>query len=228
MDFEQARVNMVNSQLRTNKVTSEAVVEAFLSVPREKFVPKSRAPISYVDEDLSLDNGRFLMEPMVLARMLQYADIKKDDLVLDVGSATGYSSVIISRMASTVVALEEDNAMSSQSAQIFAELGADNAVSVTAPLKGGYAEQGPYNVIVLEGCVDSVPEALLEQLAEGGRLIAVIGKGVAESQFSGLIGSGIASVTLFVRNGGSVTATPIFDAAVPRLPGFIDEKEFVF
>ncbi len=226
MDFAQVRRNMVDCQLRTNKLVSEAVIDAFLTVPREKFVPQSKVSCAYVDDDLALDSGRFLMEPMVLARLLQAADIKKNDLVLDIGVSTGYSSVVLSKMASTVVALEENEDFRQQAAKNFVELQADNAVTMEGKLLEGCHAQAPFDVIVLQGSAEYIPEVLLDQLADGGRLVAVIGDGVSESSFSSLSGQGIAQAKLYIKKDGVVSSKTLFDAAVPRLPGFEREKEF--
>lgn len=217
VDFVAARHHMVESQIRTNKVTNPDVIDAMEEIPRERFVEKSHQGIAYLDEDLPIGNGRFLMEPMILARMLQTLDLQPGDIVLDVGVATGYSSAVISRLASTVIALESDPSFASQTTLNMAELGIDNVVLVEGPLAAGYPAQAPYDVIVLEGAVPEVPTAITDQLAEGGRLCAVIDDDETQGR-----------TVLMVRSGDLVSRRVIFDANTPSLPGFEKSQGFVF
>ena len=151
---------MVESQLRTNKVTDTRILEAFETVPRERFLPEGRSGVAYIDEDLPVAPGRYLMEPMILARLLQAAEIAPGDIVLDIGCASGYSCAILARLADTVVALEADEALSQQAETALQDLVIDNAVVVQGDLTQGYAKQAPYNVILLGGAVAAVPERL--------------------------------------------------------------------
>lgn len=143
MDYAAARHNMVENQIRTNRVTDPRIVATMDALPRELFVPKQLRGIAYVDEDLDLGNGRYLMEPLVLARLLQAAELRPEDVVLDVGCGTGYSTAVLARVASTVVALESDSDLAEAAASLLAELGMDNAVVVTGPLADGYPAQSP-------------------------------------------------------------------------------------
>ncbi|MDJ0945210.1 MAG: protein-L-isoaspartate O-methyltransferase [Kiloniellales bacterium] len=216
-DFATARSNMVDSQLRTNKVTDARVLEAFAAVPRERFLPEARARVAYVDEDLEVAPGRYLMEPLVLARLLQAAQIEASDVVLDVGCTTGYSSAVLARLAGTVVALESDAALRDQANQTLQDLGIDNAVVVAGELTEGYRKQAPYNVILLGGAVTEVPEAVLSQVAEGGRLVTVMAPQAHTGQ-----------AVLIRRSGGQSSRRVLFDAAVRLLPGFARAPGFVF
>ena len=217
VDFVAARHHMVDSQIRTNKVTNPDVIDAMEEIPRERFVDKSHQGIAYLDEDLPIGNGRFLMEPMILARMLQTLDLQSGDIVLDVGVATGYSSAVISRLASTVIALESDPSFASQTTLNMAELGIDNVVLVEGALADGYPAQAPYDVIVLEGAVPEVPTAITDQLADGGRLCAVIDENGTQGR-----------AVLMVRSGDVVSRRVVFDANTPSLPGFEKAQGFVF
>ncbi len=217
MDFAKARRNMVESQLRTNKVVDPAVVGAMAAVPREKFVPDSMAAIAYVDEDLPLGNGRFLMEPMVLGRMLQEACPNAEDAVLLIGCGSGYSAAVLAKLCSAVFALESDFAVATKATALLSGLGADNVVVVEGPLAKGWADEAPYSLILFNGSVGEVPEAIVEQLGEGGRIVAVI----ADDQ-------GLGRATLIGRRGGVLFRRTLFDANTPVLPDFIKSAGFVF
>lgn len=216
-DFEAARHNMVDCQIRTNKVTDRRLIEAMREIPRERFVDAPQQAIAYIDGDLPLGNGRYLMEPMVLARMLQGLDIGPEDAVLDIGAATGYSSAVIARLALAVIALEPDGGMTGEATAKLADLGIDNVAFVDGTLNQGYPAQAPYDVILFQGAVAEVPQGILDQLAEGGRLCAVIDEG-----------AGPGRVTLMVKSGGVVSGRVVFDANVAPLPGFEKTPGFVF
>ncbi|MBF0335951.1 MAG: protein-L-isoaspartate O-methyltransferase [Alphaproteobacteria bacterium] len=218
MDFAAVRHNMVENQLRTNRVIDPLVVEAMEAVPRERFVPKQMRGIAYVDEDIDLGGGRFLMEPLVLGRLLQSAEIRPTDVVLDVGCATGYATAVIARMASTVVALESDPEAAAGAAAVLEELGVVNAAVVTGPLAEGYSTQGPYDVIVIEGQVPEVPPGLCAQLADGGRLVAVI----CDDD------TGVGRLTVVTRAGNTYGRRALFDGSTRRLAGFEKRPGFVF
>lgn len=217
VDYAAARLNMVESQLRTNKVTNETVLDAFLAVPRERFVPPALHANAYVDDDVPLGNGRYLMEPMVLARLVQLATIGSGDSVLEIGAGTGYGTALLVRLARSVVAVESDPALAAQAVARLRELGAGNASIVQGPLTEGHAERAPYGVILLEGAAARIPEAITRQLAEGGRLVAVLQER-----------AGMGQAVLMTRINGVVSRRAAFDAAVPLLPGFQREASFVF
>ena len=216
MDYAAARRNMVESQLRPNKVTDPALLDALASVPRELFVPAALRSVAYVDEDVPLGRGRFLMEPMILGRLLELAAVRPSDVALAVGVGLGYSTAILARVAGRVVALESDRELAQQAAQTLQILGAANVALVEGPLAEGAPRQAPFDVILLDGAVDRVPPALVDQLAEGGRLVAVVRT------------AGIGRATLMTRRAGVVASRVAFDAAVPRLPGFAAAAAFVF
>ena len=216
MDFAAARRNMVDRQLRTNKVVDEAVLEAFRQIPREAFVPEALRSAACIDEDLPIGNGRFLLEPMVFARLLQSAELQRTDLVLDLGCGPGYSTAVLSRLANMVVALECDGSLVRRTGVALSDLRIDNAVVVEGPLERGWAAQAPYNVIVLGGAAARIPETVLGQLAEGGRLVGVE------------MHDGVGRAMLYLRHRGVVSGRPLFDAAVPILPGMAAEPSFVF
>jgi len=207
---------MVDGQVRTTDVTDSAILDAMLSVPREAFVPLARQPLAYIDEDIEVAPGRYLMEPSPFAKIVQLAEIAPGDVVLDVGCATGYSSAILSRLASSVVALECDPALAASASETLSGLGHDNVAVVEGPLEQGYPSEAPYDAIFVGGAVDEVPDALLSQLKDGGRLVAVVGRGNA----------GVARV--FTRSGEVIASRRGFNAAVQPLPGFLRAPAFQF
>ena len=216
MDFEAARVKMVENQIRTTDVTSHSVLNAFLAVPRENFVPEKSKLLAYIDNDVEICPGRFLMEASPLAKLLQLGEITKEDNVLDVGCGTGYVSALLSMLAGTVVALESDEGLATEAKANLAALGHGNVTVVTGELEKGYAASGPYDVIFANGSVQEVPQALLDQLGEGGRLIVVLGYGHA------------ARATVYMRERGALSENVFFNASIKPLPGFAKAKEFVF
>lgn len=217
IDFGAARLTMVDNQLRTNKVTDLSVLDAFLAVPRERFVPPALSAAAYVDDDLPLGDGRFLMEPMVLARLLQLAAITRDDAVLEIGAGTGYGTAIAARLARRVVGVECDAKLAARARARLTELGLGNATVVEGPLAQGHVARAPYQVVLFEGMIAHVPDAIAAQLAENGRVAAVMGDG-----------NGMGRGVLMTRNAGVLSQRPVFDAAVPALPGLERAPSFVF
>jgi protein-L-isoaspartate(D-aspartate) O-methyltransferase len=208
---------MVECQVRPNKVTDIRILQAMLDVPREAFVEGRLRGIAYVDEDLPLGEGRCLVEPMLIGRLLQGLGTKPGDVVLDVGCATGYSAALLSKLASTVVALESHPAFAAAATRNLAALGVDNVVVVEGALADGYARQAPYDAILIAGSVPRLPDALCAQLSEGGRLCTV----VRPARQSG-------KAVVAVNAGGVLSRRDLFDANTPSLPGFESEPEFVF
>ena len=215
-DQAAARLHMVDGQLLPNKILDERVIEAMGDIPRENFLPKALRSVAYVDEDLQIAPGRFLMEPMVFARLIQEAQIGSDDAVLDIGCLTGYSSAVLSRLANVVICLEQNAEFVATANDLLVEQTADNAVVIEGNLQEGYAAQGPYDVIVLEGCVASVPQFIKDQLAEGGRLLVVE------------LVNGVGVASLYTNFHGDIGVRRLFDANIPVLPGFEPVPEFEF
>lgn len=216
--FEQARENMVDSQLRPNKVTDPVLIAAMRKIPRELFVPRHLQGFAYVDEDIALGKGRWLREPIIIARLIQEAEVLKSDIVLDIGCNTGYTTAVLGHLAGMVVGLEIDEQLAKEADKLLHDLDIVNAAIVRqAALKDGYAQQGPYNVILINGSVPAVPEVIKQQLAEGGRLVTVLSE-------KGNMGSAI----LMTRNGNNFSTRVLFDAATPTLTGFEAPKKFAF
>jgi protein-L-isoaspartate(D-aspartate) O-methyltransferase len=185
-------------------------------VPREAFLPKPLRGVAYVDEDIALGNGRHMIEPLVLARLLQGAEIEPSDVVLVIGCATGYCSAVLARMANTVVALESDPGLAEAATATLGEQGIDTVAFVEGALRDGYAKQGPYDVIFFCGAVPEIPPAIRDQLSEGGRMVAVISEGP------------MGKAVLVTRRDGLFSSLEKFDAAIPLLPGFETKPSFVF
>ncbi len=216
--FETARRIMVDCQIRPTKVTDTRVLAAFGSIPREMFVSKHQRTIAHVDEDLPLPGGRWLMEPMVLARLAQSLDVRRNDHVLVIGGATGYGTAIMAQLAGTVISIETRAHLVEKSQETLVSIGADNAVVIKSRLCDGYKNEGPYDRILIEGAVAQVPDKLLEQLTPKGKLISVWRPSNAAV--------GVAS--LWCRSGDGFARTPLFDAQTPVLEEFRAKQEFVF
>ncbi len=208
---------MVDVQLRTNKVTDAKILEAMGDIPREIFVAEDRASFAYIDEDIYIGENRFMVEPMILARMVQALEIVWEDVVLDVACGAGYSSAVLGRVARAVVAVETDRDLASAASSRITKLGLDNVVVEMGPINAGWSEQAPYDVIMVNGACDEISADLFSQLADGGRLCAIM---------SGEGGIGLA--TLFLKNGGVVSSRGLFNATVPLLPEFQLEEGFSF
>jgi len=216
IDYRAARVNMVESQIRPNKVTDGAVIQAFLDVPRERFVPAELRGVAYVDEDIPIGAGRYLVEPMVLGRLLQFAAPRPADVALEIGSGTGYGTAVLARLVGSVVGVESDPDLLRRATENLAALGVENAVVTAGAFLDGCPKQAPFDLVIFSGAVGQVPAAVEAQLAEGGRLLAV------ETS------EGVGRAVLCRRTGGQLSRRVIFDAATPLLPGTARKPEFVF
>jgi len=216
-NFAAARHNMLESQLRPNAINDAALLNAMAALPRERFLPERLRGIAYVDEDVALGRGLFLMEPLVLARLIQLAEVRETDEALDVGCGPGYATAVLARMCHNVFGLECDHAMAAETERRLRDLGVKNAWVVEGPLEAGYAARAPYDVILLGGAVEAVPSAITDQLAEGGRLVAVV-------RAPGAIGR----ATVVTRTNGILANRSVYDAATLPLPGFARPREFVF
>lgn len=214
-DFAQRRTMMVDTQVRPNEVTSYPVIEAMLNVPREQFVPESRRDVAYVGNNIDLAPGRVLLEPRTLGKMMDVLDLQNGDLVLDVGCGYGYSAAVMARIAEAVVALEEDAAMAAEAESRLAAQDVFNVAVVQGALAEGCASQAPYDAILIEGAVEQVPEALAEQLREGGRIVALFREG------------NLGTVRIGHKLDGRLNWRFGFHATAPLLPGFARPRGFV-
>lgn len=215
-DFAAARQAMVEGQVRVNDVTDRRLVAAMRDIPREKFVPRGKLASAYADLHVEVAAGRWLIRPRDFSKLVQFLDVQPGDLVLDLACGLGYSSAVLARLGETVVAVEDSDALVERASRTLSEAGADNAVVIKGSLKAGAADQGPFNVIFVNGAVAEPPAAWLDQLVDGGRL------GVFE------MARGAGQAVLYRRDGGVVGRRALFDAQAPMLPGFAPQPEFVF
>ena len=212
--FDAARLHMIDSQIRPSDVTDPQVLAAFGAVAREGYVPRAARALAYADVPVEVAQGRFLLEPRCFAKLLQLAAIRPDDRILDVGCATGYSSAVLARLGGKVIALEQDADL----LRIATEgLSNSNVTLVQGALIEGARQEGPFNVIVVEGAIEQVPETLLSQLAEGGRLVVVMNDDGPQGK-----------ATLFLKEHGGIGRRAVFDAAAPLLAGFKKAMGFIF
>lgn len=213
-EFARRRTIMVDTQVRPSDVTKFPIIDAMLSVPREVFVPDSLKEAAYAGENLEIAPGRTLLDPRTFAKVLEAAEIEPGDLVLDIACGLGYSSAIAAHLADAVVAVEdtEDQAQAAQAA--LAEADVDNVAVVQGPLAEGAAKHGPYDVILIQGGVESVPDALLDQLKDGGRLVAIFEDGR------------LGTVRVALRADDTVTWRYAFNADAPILADFRKSVEF--
>ena len=216
MDFALARQNMVECQLRTNKVTDEQVLDAMRDLPREVFVPSAKSTLAYIDEDVQLSGDRYMMEPMALARMLQAVQVNKDESVLVVGAATGYMAAVAGKLGGPVFALESNSDLAAEASKALTDFALDNVIVVEGDLEKGCPDQAPFDVILFQGSVEVVPDEILAQLNEGGRLAAV------------RVENGLGRAVLYWKQNGALSDRELFDANVKPLPGFVRPKGFKF
>jgi protein-L-isoaspartate(D-aspartate) O-methyltransferase len=220
-DSKLQRLNMVESQVRTSDVTDRRIIKAMLEVPRERFVPDAYASMAYMDEPVPVGpangaNFRALLAPRAFAKLAQLAEVGPDMVVLIIGCATGYSAAVLARLAKRVVAVEVDPGLAATARRMLAELGAENATVVEGPLAAGAPGEAPFGVIFVDGAVQTIGPTLLEQLEDGGRLVAI------------MTGDGVSRAEVWRRTGKSIDRRPAFDAGTVLLPGFERPAGFVF
>jgi protein-L-isoaspartate(D-aspartate) O-methyltransferase len=219
-DSTQQRINMVESQVRPSDVTDRRIIRAMLAVPREAFVPASLQALAYMDEAVPAAEGagapeRCLLAPRTFAKLVQLAGIGSGEAVLDVGCCTGYSTAVLAQLARTVLAVEVEAALAAAAKRILRQQSVNNAIVLDGPLEQGAPSHAPFDAILVNGSVTRVPDALLAQLRDGGRLVAIFAEG------------GVGRATVWQRTGSVFDARPVFDAAAPLLPGFAPSAEFV-
>jgi protein-L-isoaspartate(D-aspartate) O-methyltransferase len=219
-DFSTARQKMVDCQVRPSDVTDLRIIDAMLAVPREVFVPERQRALAYLDLDLDVSEGgsarRFLIKPAVVAKMLQAADIKGTDSVLVAGCATGYTAALVAKLAGQVTATEVDPSLAAKVREVLAQLGLERVTVRAAGVTEGDPANAPYDVIILDGATEMIPDRLYRQLKEGGQLVGVF----AMTQPP--------RATIVTHSHGDFGNRPLFDASVPVLPGLERRPAFVF
>lgn len=213
-DFSTRRRIMVDTQIRPSDVTRFPIIDAMLAVPRDLFVPDALREAAYAGNNLDLGRGRVLLEPRTLAKMLDALNVTEDELVLDIGCCYGYSSAVVARMAQAVVAVEHDETMAGEAQTLLSEVGADNAIVHVGPLAEGAAEHGPYDVILIQGGVEDLPETILAQLKDGGRICCMFMDGA------------LGAVRIGYKSDGTLSWRFEFNAGAPVLAGFERQRAF--
>ncbi|MCK5295907.1 MAG: protein-L-isoaspartate O-methyltransferase [Alphaproteobacteria bacterium] len=208
MNYLKARRNMIEKQLRANGVTNALILKAIEKIARENFLPQNIQFLAYSDDTLHLGNNRYAMNPLLTGRLLQIADIKPDDVVLDIGCNTGYMTALLSQLASTVVALENEIEFYDKALENLSKLDIDNAVVINSVLQNGLLEQAPYDVIIIEGMIPKTPEIIYKQLNENGRLISIIAE------------NSLGHATIITRKAGKLEQKVLFETNTPVLIGF--------
>ena len=215
-DYKSRRTMMVDTQVRPSDVTKFPIIDAMLAIPREAYVPDNKREAAYIGENLTLDEGRVLLEPRTLAKMLEVLDVQPSHVALDVGCGLGYSTAILSRLCEFVVAVEDDEARAAEAQSILSQNGIDNAAVMMRALAEGAAKSGPYDVIIVQGGVEQVPDALTDQLREGGRIACIFLEG------------NLGVVRVGHKIDGAVNWRFAFNASAPVLKGFEKRAEFAF
>lgn len=215
IDYARRRTMMVDTQVRPSDVTKFPIIDAMLDVPREVFVPRNLREAAYLGENLEVSRGRVMLDPRILAKMLDAVNVGNDDLVMDIGSCFGYSAAVIAHMAAAVVAVEEDGEMIGEAQELLSDIGADNVILHEGPLAGGAAAHGPYDVITLQGATSRLPAGLADQLKEGGRMACLFMDG------------NLGVMRIGYKIDGHMNWRDAFNGWAPVLPGFEDQPEFV-
>ena len=213
-DFSNRRTMMVDTQVRPSDVTKFPIIEAMLTIPREAYVPAAAREAAYMGENLTIAAGRVMLEPRTLAKMLDALDIQPTDVVLDVGCGLGYSSAVMARFADAVVAVESDAGLAAEAERILLTQGVDNAAVICGPLAAGAAKHGPYDVVTVQGGVETVPAALLDQIKDGGRIACIFMEGA------------LGVVRIGHKRNGVVGWRYSFNAGAPVLQGFAAMRIF--
>lgn len=213
-DYAARRTMMVDTQIRPSDVTKFPIIDAMLSVPRESFVPDALREAAYVGENLDMGDGRTLLDPRTLAKMIDALAIEPNHVVLDIGCGLGYSTAILARLGEFVVAVEDDATRAADAQQLLLENGIDNAAVMEAPLHEGSAKSGPYDVMMLQGAVETLPESLADQLRDGGKIAAVFAEGA------------LGVVRIGHKIDGVMNWRFAFNASAPLLDGFEKSAEF--
>lgn len=215
-DYQNRRTMMVDTQVRPSDVTKFPIIDALLAIPRENFVPDDMREAAYVGENMDLGQGRVLLEPRTLAKMLEAANVQPSDVVLDLGCGLGYSTAVLAQLADFVVAVEPNPQWADEAQSILSAHGVDNAAVFEGDPAEGAAKNGPYDVIMVQGAVEMIPDALIEQVKDSGHIVAIFAEGA------------LGTVRLGHKIDGVINWRMAFNAGAPVLSGFTKETEFTF
>lgn len=213
-DFATRRTTMVDTQVRPSDVTKFPIIEAMLAVPREDYVPDAKRAVAYAEQDIVLDETRVVLAPRSFAKLLEESNIGREDVVLDLGCGLGYSSAVIARLCKAVVGIEDDEARADEAQKTLSAQGVDNAAVICAPLTAGDASSAPFDVIVVNGAIETWPDTLSDQLREGGRIVAIWSEGR------------LCTARIGLKHAGKITWRDMFSANAPVLPGFERARDF--
>lgn len=216
IDYQRARVNMVESQVKPGGVRNMDIWDVMSEVPRELFVEETQKPVAYMDKHVALSADRVLLQPLTFALLVEIADVKKDDLVLDIACGRGYSTAVLAALGATVVGIDQDETLCDAGTQILQDLGVDSGVIINGPHAQGQAKQGPYNVILINGFVSHVPQTLFDQLAPDGRLVCVT---THDDTSCGMV---------YRKINDSISHSVAFETLAAEVPGFEKEESFSF
>jgi protein-L-isoaspartate(D-aspartate) O-methyltransferase len=216
IDTAAARRLMVEGQVRTADVSNLALLDAMMTIPRERFLPPAQAPLAYADADVPIGSGRALLRPMVLAKLIQAAGVRETDRVLDVACGTGYSSAVLARLAASVIALEEDAELAPLAKEALTATGVERVTLAVGPLAAGWPAGAPYDLILVNGAAEIIPPTLARQLKPEGRLACIYGRPPASKAM------------IYRMIEGRPVGRPVFDAAARLLPDFAAPPAFVF
>jgi protein-L-isoaspartate(D-aspartate) O-methyltransferase len=222
-NFSLARQKMVEGQIVPSGVIDAALVDALQNLPRERFVPGDMRSVAYIDEHIPVGRNRFLLSPLLLAKLLVLAEVAPTDRVLDIGAATGYSTAVLSGMASHVIAVEKEKDLAEFGRAQWHELQLTNVEMIVGCLSDGYAGGAHYDLVLINGAIQTLPQKLMDQLIEGGRIVSV-------QNTVNLPGTkaGFGKATLWRKYAGKLSPYTAFDASVPLLEEFEEKKEFIF
>lgn len=218
-----ARMHMINNQLMPGNILSERLIAAMAAVPREWFAPEIYQETAYVDEDIPLGYGRYMLEPLLFARLLDAANIQPGDRILDIGSATGYSTAVLAQLAGRVIGIEEESELAQKAAQNIAMAGIRNANIISSAFASGHPPLAPYDVIFIAGSIRNIPSSYAAQLAEGGRVVSI--RNISQRPGSKC---GLGKIVVMEKHAGKFSSRLLSDASSPVLKGFEDKPGFMF
>jgi len=213
-DYKTRRIMMVDTQVRPSDVTKFPIIDAMLGTPREAFVPDNQREAAYIGENLAFAQDRVLLEPRTLAKMLDALDIQPTHVAMDIGCGLGYSTAILAQLCDFVVGIEDDEDRAAEAQTLLSEHGFDNAAVMAAPLSDGAPKSAPYDIIIVQGGVEEVPEDVLTQLRDGGRIACIFHE------------DRLGVVRVGHKIDGQVNWRFSFNASAPVLPGYQKRAAF--